>query len=1066
MPTKSVCVLFCCLALFVSGVARAEVAAGHGPLPRFPSVSTTAVTFVAAGNLWTMPRAGGRATPLTSDPGQVLAPHFSPDGRSIAFTWCRGGSNDVYVLPASGGTPVRLTHGPSLTAYDNLVTGWTPDGSRVLFLSLRASPLKGSETYEVSATGGLATPLNLGHSGLSSLSPDGTRIVYDWSYRNLGGDRWKRYRGGQAGRLFLYDFVHRTLARLTDRQGIDTAPMWAGNRIYFLSDRGPERRLNIWMIDPATRVVRQVTHHADYDIDMPSIGPGGIAYQQGGKLRLIDLPSERMRDVPTSLPEDAHDRPQDVPGAPFAQHQDIVDQPNYALGPRGGTAYLAVHGDLFAVTRDGKWADLTNTPDHVEDHPVVSPDSRTLAFVTDAGGEQQVAAMPLDQPGRARTLTHFRAGVLYAPRWSPDGQWLAVADANKRLWLIDAISGKTEQIALDPYAEIQDATFSADSRRLAYSVVRTSQARAIHLRDLAGGTDTVLSAPLESDHDPAFAADGRSLFFVSARREHPFVSDRDRDGTVATLGSDGLYRATIPAEVAGDVGIFTESAREVPVELPGGVADLQVRGGTLFYRATPLAGVDGDLPGQRSALHAWNASARRDRLVAGDADGYVLSPDGGSALIVRDGSFHVVETTEDRHGDDALSLATLRVAIDRGAEHREMFEQAWRLDRDLFWDPKLDGMDWQAVHDRYAPLVEQARSHEDMIYLLGELQGELSTSHMFIARGDSGDPRPVAATALIGADFTLDAAAGRYRLAHIYRGDESRSRFRAPLGDPALDVQDGDYLLAVGDEPLRAPDDPFRLLADRHGPLTLTVAHELDGPVHTITVDPIASEVEIRKLDWIARNRARVDRLSGGRVGYVFLSDFSELGSEDFLRQYYPQANKAGLVIDDRDNRGGFTSQWVLDLLHRPQAGIFRNREGGISTLPGALAPPRLVTVTNLFSASDGDQFPYFFRAWGMGAVVGQRTWGGVRGIKGPWQLIDGTTVTVPKDSLLTTAGARIIENRGAEPDIVVNDSPADRIAGRDPQLEKAVAVILEAESRWRVFVSARSQSALPAKEP
>ena len=1047
MPTKSVCVLSCCLALSVSSIAQADVIAGSVPLPRFPSVSTTAITFVAQGNLWTMPRAGGRATPLTNDPGQVLAPHFSPDGRSIAFTWCRSGSNDVYVLPAGGGTPVRLTHGPSLTAYDNLVTGWTPDGSRVLFLSLRASPLKGSETYEVSATGGLATPINLGHSGLSSLSPDGTRIVYDWSYRNLGGDRWKRYRGGQAGELFIFDFAHRRLARLTDWEGIDTAPMWAGSRIYFLSDRGTERRLNIWMIDPVTKVARQITHYTDYDIDMPSIGPGGIAYQQGGKLRLIDLPSERVEDVSMSLPETVQDRPREVPGMPFAQHQDIVHHPDYALGPDGGTAYLAVRGDLFAVARDGRWADLTNTPDHVEDHPVVSPDGRTLAFITDIDGEQQVATMPLDQPGRTRVLTQFRAGVLYAPRWSPDGRWLAVADANKRLWLVDATSGKTEQIALDAYAEIQDATFSADSRSLAYSMVRTNQTRAIHLRDLAGGTDTVLSALLESDHDPAFAADGRSLFFVSARREHPFVSDRDRDGTVATLGSDGLYRATIPAEMAGDVRIFTKSAREVPVELPGGVADLQVRGDTLFYRATPLAGVDGDLRGQRSALHAWNASARRDRLVADDADGYVLSPDGGSALIVRDGGFHVVETTEDRHGDNALSLATLRVAIDLRAEHREMFEQAWRLDRDLFWDPKLDGMDWQAVHDRYAPLVEQARSHEDMIYLLGELQGELSTSHMFIAKGDSGDPRPAAATALIGADFTLDAAAGRYRLAHIYRGDESRSRFRAPLGNPTLDVRDGDYLLALDDEQLEAPDDPFRLLADRHGPLTLTVAHELNGPVRTITVDPIASEVEIRKLDWIARNRARVDRLSGGRVGYVFLSDFSELGSEDFLRQYYPQADKAGLVIDDRDNRGGFTSQWVLDLLHRPQAGIFRNREGGISTLPGALAPPHLVTVTNLFSASDGDQFPYFFRAWNLGAVVGQRTWGGVRGIKGPWQLIDGTTVTVPKDSLLTTAGAKIIENRGAEPDIVVNDSPADRIAGRDPQLEKAVALILAAKS-------------------
>lgn len=1043
MPIQPSCVLSCCLALSLAGAAQAGPTPAHAPLPRFPTANATAIAFVVNGNLWSVPRAGGRAMPLTDDPGQVLAPHFSPDGRSIAFTWRRGGSNDVYVMPASGGTSVRLTHGPSLNPYDNLVTGWTPDGSKILFLSLRAAPFKGTETYEVPAAGGLATALNLGHSGLSSLSPDGTRIVYDWSYRNLGGDRWKRYRGGQAGELFIYDLAQRTLARLTNWDGIDTAPMWAGSLIYFLSDRGPEGRLNIWTIDPVTKAARQITHYADFDIDLPSIGPGGIVFQQAGKLRMIDLRSEKVSEIPVLLPETLRDRPHEVAGAPFVQRQDIVDHPDYALGLQGGTAYLAVHGDLFAVEREGRSRDLTKTQGHVEDHPVVSPDGQKLAFITDADGEQQVAVMPLGRPGRVRTLTRFRSGILYTPRWSPDGRWLAVASGNKQLWLIGTITGKTGQIAFDPYAEIQDAAFSADSKRLAYSVTRANQTHALHLRDLARETDMVLSAPLESDHDPAFAADGQSLFFVSARREHPFVSDRDREGTIATLGSDGLYSATLPTAGADDAGAFATSARAVPITLPGGIADLQVHGDTLFYRETPLTGIDGELPGQTHGLHAWSAAEGRDRLVADGAESYVLSPDGGSALVVRDGSFYVVEAKAEQPGEGALSLTQLRVAIDPSAERREMFEQAWRLDRDLFWDPTLGGMNWRTVHDQYAPLVTQARSHEDMIYLLGELQGELSTSHMFLGGGDSGDPRPAATTALIGADFALDPATGRYRLAYIYRGDQSRERFRAPLGDPALDVQDGDYLLAVNGEPLQAPVDPYRLLADRHGRLTLTIARTPDGPARTLTVDPVASEVEIRKLDWIARNRAMVDRLSGGRVGYVYLSDFNALGSEDFLRQYYPQVDKAGMVIDDRSNRGGFTSQWVLDLLRRPQAGIFHNREGGITTLPGAIAPPRLVTVTDIFSASDGDQFPYFFRAWGIGKVVGQRTWGGVRGIKGPWRLIDGTYVTVPKDSLLTTAGKRIIEDRGAEPDIVVDDGPVDRIQGRDRQLEQAVATVL-----------------------
>ncbi len=1025
--------------LFASSV---QAASASTALPRFPSASATAIAFVADGNLWSVPRAGGRATLLTDDPGQVLAPHFSPNGRSIAFTWRRGGTNDVYVMPANGGTPVRLTHGPNLNAYDNLVTGWTPDGTKILFLSLRAAPLRQSDTYAVSISGGQATPLDLGHSGLSSLSPDGTRIVYDWSYRNLGGDRWKRYRGGQAGELFVYDLARRTLARLTDWAGIDTAPMWAGKLIYFLSDRGTEARLNIWAIDPVTKAARQVTHYTDFDIDMPSIGPGGIVFQQGGKLRLIDLPSERVRDIVISLPTSVMDRVHDKAGVPFVQHQDIVDYPDFALGPQN-TAYLVAHGDLFAVTRDGKARDLTKTPGHVEDHPVVSPDARWLAFITDADGEQQVAIRPLNRAGRARNLTRFRSGVLYTPRWSPDGRWLAVASANKQLWLINTITSKTVQIAFDPYAEIQDVAFSADSGRLAYSITRANQTRALHLRDLVRATDMVLSAPSESDHDPAFTADGHSLFFLSARRENPFVSDRDREGTIATLGSDGLYSGTLPVAGVGDAGVFAASVHGVPIALPGGVAGLTVHGDTLFYRATPLAGIGGDLPGQTRGLHAWSISDGRDRLVAGDVESYVLSPDGGSALIVRDGSFFIVGTKGEQPRLAALPLTRLQVTIDPAAERREMFQQVWRLDRDLFWDSTLGGLNWRAVHDHYAPLVMQARSHEDMIYLLGELQGELSTSHMFLGGGDSGDPRPIVTPALIGADFALEPTSGLYRFAHIYRGDQSRERFRAPLGDPAADVQDGDYLLAINGAPLKVPVDPFEMMADHHGKLTLTIARIPDGPARTITIDPVASEAEIRKLDWIARNRAMVSRLSGGQVGYVYLSDFNALGSEDFLRQYYPQVDKAGLIIDDRGNRGGFTSQWILDLLRRSQAGTLRNREGGITTLPGAVAPPRLVTVTDIFSASDGDQFPYYFNEWGMGKVVGQRTWGGVRGIKGPWRLMDGTYVTIPKDSLLTTTGKRIIENRGVVPDIVVNDSPADRINGRDRQLDQAVVTVL-----------------------
>ncbi len=1025
-------------------LTRPVSAAAVTPLLRFPTVSANAVAFVAYGNLWTVAGGSGVARRLTDDPGQVLMPRFSPDGLSVSCTWVREGSSDVYVMPAGGGAAIRLTHGPTLDSYDNVVTGWTPDGKKILFVSLRQTPFHRYETFEVPVSGGLATALGLPSSGMSSLSPGGERIAYDPTFRNLGGDRWKHYVGGQAPELYIQDLNSPARERLTDWEGVDTAPMWIGRRVYFLSDRGVERRANLWVIDLDTKQTRQLTHYTDYDIDMPSAGAGKIVFQLGGRLRLLDLASESVRTLKINVPADARVKPHAIDAAAFVRRNDIAGYPDYALGADGRTAYLVARGDLLAVTLDGAARNLTHTSGVLEDHPVISPDGRQLAFVTDAGGEQQLAVMPVAGSNPIRVLTRFSNGVLYAPRWAPDGSRLLVADAAKRLWLIDATAGHTVQIAVDPFPEIHDAVFSADSGWIAYSTTRPNQMRAIHLLNLATTVDTVVSPTNESDHDPAFSSDGSHLYFVSQRREQPFVSDRDREGTVATIKSETLFDVALPKSMAAqDLAGATVHATAVAIDLKGGIAALERRGTSLFFRATATSGIGGDLPGESAGLHVFDTVTHTDRLIAADAGGNVLSPDAGTALVRRADGWHRVGTAANSTLDTPLPIKGLRIAIDPRAEYRAMFEQAWRLDRDLFWDPKMNGVDWQAVHDRYVRLVPAISSHEDLIYVLGEMQGELSTSHMFVGGGDPGDPRPHVSPALLGADFALDAASGRYRLAHIYRGDPSRSRFRAPLGDPALNVRDGDYLLAIDGYPLVAPDDPYRLLLGKQGRLHLTVARAPDAPARSIEVDTTDDEAEIRKLDWIAHNAALVDRLSDGATGYVYLSDFDALGSEDFLRQFYPQADKTGMVIDIRDNRGGFTSQWVLDVLRRPLAGRFRNREGAITTLPGAVAPRALAVVTNLFSMSDGDQFPFFFHQWKMGTVVGQRTWGGVRGIKGPWRLTDGTYITIPKDSLFAVDGSAIIENRGAEPDIVVDDTPADFTAGRDPQLEAAVAATL-----------------------
>ena len=697
------------VAAAVSWLAALPTYAATSPemLVRFPTVSPDTIAFVAGGNLWSVPRAGGLARRLTDDPGQVFMPHFSPDGGRIAFTWRHGSTCDVYVVSAAGGTPVRLTHGPTQSSYDNLVTGWTPDGLGVMFLSERRTAFHRYDVYRVAASGGLAVPFGLGHAGLASMAADGQSIVYDWSFRNLGHDRWKRYLGGQAGELFRYDLHNHALTRLTDWQGTDTAPMLAGERLFFLSDRGPERRLNVWTSDLAGQGARQLTHYTDYDIDLPSIGPGGVVFAEGGQLHLLDLASNAVHDVPVAFPPGARPAPHDEAVAKFLRRADIAHQPDYAISPDGDTAVVAARGELFAVTRWGSARNLTGTPGVAEDHPAVSPDGRTLAFISDEAGTEQLMLMPLGGGSGSHRLTALPSSALYRPRWSPDGLSLAVADGNKRLWLIDARTGHQTLVAASRYDEIHDAAFSPDSRRLAYSVASQPWTRSLHVRELASGVDTAVPPTFASDHDPAFTNDGR-LVFVSARHERPFLADRDREGTIASVASDGIYAATLDVGGRPDIAGLSARAVELTATSTGGFGFLEVAGGTLFYRASAVDTLGDDLPGQQTGLRALDLPTGKDREVGGDVKGHVPTPDGHAALVQRGGALRFMALDAAGAGPgQALILDNLHATVDPAADAREMTAQAWRLDRDLFWDPGMNGVDWPAVRSRYDRLVPE-----------------------------------------------------------------------------------------------------------------------------------------------------------------------------------------------------------------------------------------------------------------------------------------------------------------------------------------------------------------------
>ena len=1045
---------------------------------RYPTTSATQVAFVARGGLWAAPLAGGRARRLTDEPGDVVAPRFSPDGRWIAFTHWTGEARDVYVISSGGGAARQLTFDGDGGPGDDLVLAWTPDGSSVVFLSSHGAPsAKLYDAFAVPLGGGQPRRLPLDRAGQMSFAPGGDAIVFNRIFRNF--ELRKRYLGGQHQNLFTYDFASKRLSRLTDWKGTDTAPMWSGRRIYFLSDRGAAFRQNIWVYDLDTHATRQVTHFSDYDVDWPSLGAGGIAFQQGGKLYRLDPPSEQLHELAIEVPDvGGSTAPHEAAAGDLVRVKDALGGVDYSLSPDGSALLVSARGDIVQAPVRGAPSDLTRTPGVDEDHPSWSPDGRMIAYTTDADGEQQVAVRPV-AGGPERRLTHSRAGYFYTAVWSPKGDVLVVPDANHALWIVSVDGREGQLIARDPYAEIRDAAFSPDGRWLAYSTQRATRLRAIHLHDLASGTDVTVSSPMESDRLPVFTSDGRYLAFVSQRNELPFVSDRDDESLISTLNSDGVYlaplrRSDVPP---GAAAVDVSSSRPMRIDLDGlmsravalpvtptVIAALEARGDELFYEATPPQLIGGDLPGETAALHALDLRTLADRKVVEDLSSHSLSADGSTVAFRRKDGWRLATTRLGARGDFTLDLSTVRVPVDPRRDWAEMLQNAWRLDRDVFFSPAMNGTDWRAVHDAYARLWPLIGSEQDFLYLLGQMQGEIASSHTFIDASAAAGTQTPPGTPMLGADYILDQASGRYRIARIYPGDQSRPSQRGPLGAPGLGVYEGDYLLAVDGRELAAPAAPLSVFAGLKGPLALTLAHSPDGRRQTIKVDPVQDDRFIRRLAWMEQSRRGVDRLSGGRLGYVALSDFSDEGSKEFVRQFYPQLDKQGLIIDVRWNSGGFTSQAVLDVLRRVREGVFVNREGALSPLPTAAPPPAMVVLENYGSASDGDQFPYYFRKYELGPVVGERTWGGVQGVNGPWRLMDGTAIYIPKDSLADRDGHWLIENEGVAPDVAVDTAPADP-PGADPQLEAAVRAGLAQLTR-RPATPARAPAWLPAYPP
>ena len=1075
-------------------LAAAAPAAAQTKLLRFPDIHGDRVVFSYAGDLWFASTAGGQATRLTAHPGLELFPRFSPDGSQIAFTGQYDGDEQVYVIPAAGGVPRQLTYYPARGplaprwGYDNQVYDWAPDGRAVLFRSLRYSTdLSDSRLFLADVDGGLPVPLAMPESGAGDLSPDGTRVVYSPLFRDFR--TWKRYEGGWAQELYIFDRETHVVERVTTHRRADRDPMWIGNAIYFTSDR--TGTLNLYSYDLGSREIAQLTDSRTWDVRWPGDdGADRIVYELNGELEIYSISAGTAQPIPITVPDDGLAmRPARVSAARLIEDAE--------LSPKGERALLVARGDVFtAPIENGPVRNLTRSSSAHDKWARWSPDGRRIAFVSDASGEDEIYLVAQDGSGEPEQLTSGGQGMRYAPDWSPAGTHLASSDKDGRLIVVDVETREVIEVADEPRGPLRDYTWSPNGGYLAFSMTDPTDFSSIYVWSLAERRLHRITDEYFHEWNPAWDPDGEFLYYLSDRRFAPqlgsfewnYLVDRETGVYALALRTDvghplppesdevelaeaGDDEAAGEAEAeteegsdreAGEAGDEEEAdaaeedenepivihfdglakrVARLPMTFDNYFGLSAVRGGVLVVRGGPsYYGRRSDV---RAALRRFTFEDRETDTIARRIGGYAVSRDGEHVLVREGRNWKVYPAA----GGDARTVSTAGLMVDREPreEWAQIFDEVWRRFRDFFYVENMHGYDWEALRDRYRPLLAHVAHRSDLNYVIGEMVAELNVSHAYISGGDWETPdRPE--VALPGAVFELDPAAGRYRISEIFSGHNEEPRYRSPLTEIGVDARVGDYVLAIDGEDLAGADNPYRLLrhrADRPVSLTLNDQPAAEG-AREVVFNPVTQERRLRYLTEVEANRRKVSEMTDGRVGYLHVPDMGADGIQEFIKWFYGQIRKEGLVIDVRGNGGGNVSQMLIERLSRTVLGTrFSRTYDTPGTYPATAFHGHLVCILDEDSASDGDIFPYRFREAGLGPLIGKRSWGGVIGITNHGPLLDGGAVNVPQFGTNAVDGSWVVENVGVEPDIEVDNDPQSVIAGRDPQLERAVEEVL-----------------------
>ncbi len=1060
------------ISIFVCGSLFAQD--NHPMLYRSPTMNGTHIVFVFAGDLWRVPREGGTAVRLTSGTGIETSPLFSPDGNWIAFIGQYDGNTDVFVIPAGGGEPRRITYHPS----GENVVGWTPDGKSITFLSARTAQTNPPMMYSMPVSGeGLPVELPFPYAGgRAEFSPDRTKLAYMPLLPAFA--QWKLYRGGRTTKIWIANMSDSAVEEIPRENSNDFEPMWVGNKIYFLSDRD-NKKVTLYSFDTGSKKITQEIQNGGFDLKSATAGPGGVVYEQFGSINIFDSASGKTNRVNIDLYGDFPEvRPR------FERVSDQVA--NVAISPNGARAVFEARGEILTVPeKKGDPRNLTNTPGVAERDPAWSPDGKWIAYFSDESGEYALHLRGQDGISEIQKISLGNpSSYFYTPQFSPDSKKILFTDKRLNVWYLDIATKKLTKVDTNTFENpfpVLNPDWSPDSKWITYTKQHKNRLGVVYVYSLAAGKSTQITDGLSDASFAVFDRGGKYLYFTASTDVGPTTGWLDLSGAPFSV-TRSVYAVVLKntdpspispesdeeeikpdepetpkkpepkkstetkeTKVGIDFGNIDQRIVALPLAARNYVGLTTGAAGTFFlFEAVPSSGTESE-PNVGANVHKFDLKTRKAEKILDRVTQFAVSASGEKMLFGQaPGRFTIASTVKpQKPGEGVLNTSRMEVRVNPREEWAQMYHEAWRIQRDFFYDPTFHGVNIKMIEERYKPFLSGMASRADLNYLFQESLGNLTVGHHNSRGGDSPTPRRYQG-GLLGADYKI--ANGRYQIARIFNGENWNPGLRAPLTEPGLNIKVGEYLLAVNGRDLKSTDNIFSFFeqtADRQ--IVIKVGPNPDGTnSRDVTVVPVSNESALRRLAWVEGNRRKVSELSNGQIGYVYLPNTAGAGYTNFNRYYFAQIDKKGLVVDERFNGGGSAADYFIDYMNRPLMNYWSTREGEDFTTPvGSIYGPKTMIV-NEYAGSGGDLLPWLFRKANIGKIVGKRTWGGLVGIYSYPTLIDGGVVTAPRVAFRNEKGELDVENKGVAPDIDVDLDPKLWRQGRDLQLERAVQVTLE----------------------